>query len=70
MGMGVLSFHLCINTRILPCTMPSPTLGVQLEAEAEVEGLVESEAEAAALGAGHLLFMDQQSQVRHIRNGV
>ncbi|XP_050688542.1 uncharacterized protein LOC126981470 isoform X6 [Eriocheir sinensis] len=34
----------------------------QLEAEAEVEGLVESEAEAAALGAGHLLFMDQQSQ--------
>lgn len=35
-----------------------------------MEGLLETEAEAAALGAGHLLFMDQQSQVRWPRVGV
>ena len=31
-----------------------------------MEGLVESEAEAAALGGGHLIFLDQQSQVSRL----
>ncbi|XP_045137925.1 uncharacterized protein LOC123520093 isoform X6 [Portunus trituberculatus] len=46
-----------------PGWLPSRDASSQLEMEVEVEGLVESDAaEAAALGVGHLLFMDQQSQ--------
>ncbi|KAK8381760.1 hypothetical protein O3P69_015065 [Scylla paramamosain] len=46
-----------------PGWLPSRDASSQLEMEVEVEGLVESDAaEAAALGVGHLLFLDQQSQ--------